>query len=258
MNDIQKEKLGTIVYQYLYYELNVAKGADVTSPEQDKDILQKLYEIEYNEGKDARPISLAISAIGNVLFPQNDEEAVWRIPAGAGNGKCINGQGIEDNGISGLKVGTKGTIAENGCGIIAIYNALTLNGIEIDFEDVLNEANNMDGLLLSGGKRGTNPNKIGNVLENHGLNYAKYNNPKDFNDAIKHGGTYIVSFWNDRKPWEGAHIVAFTSDKDGDIIVYNVDNKIESAFEYHSRGDKTGLDRYMQGKGNSMTLYKVG
>ena len=262
MNDIQKEKLGTIVYQYLYYELNVAKGADVTSPDQDKDILQKLYEIEYNEGKDARPISLAISAIGNVLFPQNREKVEddsKRIGYGKEiNSNCINGQGIEDNGIRKLKVGTKGTIAENGCGIIAIYNALTLNGIEIDFEDVLNEANNMDGLLLSGGKRGTNPNKIGNVLENHGLNYAKYNNPKDFNDAIKHGGTYIVSFWNDRNPWEGAHIVAFTSDKDGNIIVYNKTNTDSTPFKYRAEDGKTGLDKYLQGQGNSMTLYRVG
>ena len=261
MNDIQKEKLCTIVYQYLYYELNVAKGADVTSPDQDKDVLQKLYEIEYNEGKAVDGISLAASAIGNVLFPQNtnvlaqkedpDEDDVV-------NENCINGQGIEDNGIRNLKVGTKGTIAENGCGIIAIYNALTLNGIEVDFEDVLNDANNMDGLLLRGGKWGTNPNKIGNMLAEYGLEHTMYTKPKDFNDAIEPGGTYIVSFWNDTNCTDGAHIVTFTCDENGDIIVYNASNNSSTPFKYSSKYGKTAFDRYMQGRGNSMTLYKVG
>ncbi|MBQ3592937.1 MAG: hypothetical protein II982_01080, partial [Clostridia bacterium] len=172
------------------------------------------------------------------------------------NENCINGQGVND--IKDLKFGNYGTIAKNGCGVIAMYNALTLNGIDVEFEDILDEANKMPGLVLLGGIWGTNPNKIGDVLENHGLNYAKYNNPEDFNDAIKQGGTYIVSFWNENNWEDGAHIVAFTSDKDGNIIVYNESNKSSTPFKYSSKYGKTGLDRYMKGKGNSMTLYKVG
>ena len=57
-----------------------------------------------------------------------------------------------DPSIKDLPFGKKGTIGDNGCGLISLYNVLSAYGIEMDFEWFNDELSDCFGLHLFGGR----------------------------------------------------------------------------------------------------------
>ena len=165
------------------------------------------------------------------------------------NKNYIFGQG---NGDVANKPYGSWIISENGCELIAVYNALVNIGAYRDFDSIIRDAEAADGLLWLGGKFGSHPDRLGLLFDQYGISYTSTEDSSKFNDMLSAGGTYIVSFWNKGGVLKGIHTVMFIYDNDGSIRVFNYSNASSDANSYSS------LDTYLNNQGNPIILYKVG
>ena len=108
----------------------------------------------------------------------------------------------------------KTTMAENGCGIIAVYNALKVLGIEPNFDDILSY---FEKYAFAGGKYGSTAFQISGYLRKFNLAKGYLFCKKNFNKND------VGILWYGHK--NGYHYATFYSDKNGKFIFLNVRDK---------------------------------
>ncbi len=134
----------------------------------------------------------------------------------------INGQGVcpQHSFRFGL-----GTVAANGCGAIAVYNALKLCGYRADFPVIASGLERCALRLF--GWLGVAPDGIGRYLDRAGITAHKIRHYDEFVNTLEGGGVFILCYWT-RKPWRStSHFVAIEH-RDGDNIVYNLYNNLDT------------------------------
>lgn len=146
-----------------------------------------------------------------------------------GEGIYINGQGRE--AYADYRFGL-GNYSNNGCGAIAVYNALISMG---DYESPSNITSNMErrnGLML-GGVMGGNPAAIRDIIEQKGYEVTPLYFPTmtELQDAVKSGDTGILLFVHEN----GAHYVTIDYDTDSPkhfctYNFYNDDEKMRKKY----------------------------
>ena len=121
--------------------------------------------------------------------------------------------------VANMRFGLK-PIWYNGCGIIAVYNALLLLGFQFDLRNIADYFERRGKMLW--GLFGTKPWSIGGFFKKNGFKIRLCRWKKADN------GVYVIAVWNKRP---GMHYMAVKKDDDG-IRVYN---------GYHS---STTYDKY--------------
>lgn len=78
--------------------------------------------------------------------------------------------------------------------------------------------------VVGDGMFGCNPNRIGEVLDDFGVKYDKATQYQFAEELVKNSeidDVYIISYWNDERPSNGLHTVAFkvTDDLRGEKVL---------------------------------------
>ena len=105
------------------------------------------------------------------------------------------------------------------CGILAVYNVLTLCGCDVDFLKLAAEFEQASVLAIPPGVFGTNPFLIGRCLAAYGVSYKKYRTLDELENALTSGKLGIISYMFGRIDPRG-HTFAFERTADG-VITYN-------------------------------------
>ena len=109
-----------------------------------------------------------------------------------------------------LKFGDSGNIGANGCGPVAVHNAMKLIGMTVNFCDVIRDFEELK-LSRIRGLFGTKPFYLGRYFRKHNIPYEKYNSPAEFkSDLIDHKAG-IICTWNKRM--KGMHFYCIFYDK---------------------------------------------
>jgi hypothetical protein len=124
----------------------------------------------------------------------------------------------------------------NGCGMVAIYNAMYLLEKSEPLWLIINEFDLNFGASIAYGTFGSDPLSFGNYFSYHGIkNYKQTSNFNTFNSWAKAGGIYIMVFWNSSNtvlghkipnPFDGAHYVAVNCIGKGQFVAYNLDGAL--------------------------------
>ncbi len=107
----------------------------------------------------------------------------------------------------------------NGCGVLAIYNALGLLGMEPCVDEILQHFRHRPRLF------GIFPCGLRRYFKKQQIPYRTAKNVQALEALLKNGGVAVVTYWNralwGRIPWifRGAHTVAVCCD--GRFTVYN-------------------------------------
>lgn len=94
----------------------------------------------------------------------------------------------------------------NACEVIAVHNAKVLLGRESTLSRTAADFQ-AAGAMIGYGLFGSSPRAIGRVLRRSGIAYERIG----LADMTRQG-VYILSFWNNRRPWGGLHTVAVRYD----------------------------------------------
>lgn len=105
------------------------------------------------------------------------------------------------------------------CGIMAVYNVLTLCGHEIDFPRLAAEFEPIAIPAIPSGVFGTNPFRIGSCLAAYGVSFTKHRRLDELETALTPGKLGIVSYMFGRLD-PRAHTFAVERTADG-VITYN-------------------------------------
>ena len=122
--------------------------------------------------------------------------------------------------VSKLKFGTN-TMDNNGCEIIAVYNAMKTLGNQKDIRDIAYHFEN-DGQML-GGEFGTNPYANKKYFEKEGYKVKVVEGEKITEEELPKADAYIVSFWNSNDVMDALHTVAMRKTKKGEYELFNYD-----------------------------------
>ena len=110
-------------------------------------------------------------------------------------------------------------MSDAGCGIIAVYNVLTLCGQAVEFPKLAAEFEQAAVPAIPPGVFGTNPFLIGQCLAAYGVSCKKYRNLGELEAALTSGMLGIVSYMFGRID-PRAHTFAVEKTADG-VITYN-------------------------------------
>ena len=103
----------------------------------------------------------------------------------------------------------------NGCEVIAVYNARVLMGQKASMSRLATQFQNV-GAMWGWGYFGSDPRRIGRILEKNGMEYTAFHTP----DAISQPGIYILSYWTGH-PWlSHLHTVTMVLTENG-FTTYN-------------------------------------
>ncbi len=132
-------------------------------------------------------------------------------PATTTKNKLINDQ----NGaiISRFKYGDF-SANYNSCGAIAIHNAKVLLGMETSLSKTIYDIQVTSGMSF-GGVFGSNLQIVPDMMRKYGISSTEVTA-----DKMKTVGIYIVSYWHENPPWNGAHTVTVYFDGKN-YTVYN-------------------------------------
>lgn len=125
------------------------------------------------------------------------------------NDSYINDQNT--GAVSKLKFGVS-TMDNNGCGVIATYNAMKALGNKKDIRDIAYYYES-DGQAL-GGLFGTNPYAIKRYFENEGYKVKSIEGEKITKEKLPEADAYIVTFWNSDNAMDAMHTVAMRKKND--------------------------------------------
>ena len=115
--------------------------------------------------------------------------------------------------------GKKGSIAKNGCGSIAAYNALKILGANVNYKDVLARFNFH---VLNRGRWGANPFYLYVYFKKRGFRIKVFLRRKF--DRLKYeSAAYIALYTYKSKSGFGAHYVAAQYNEKNGYTVYNED-----------------------------------
>jgi hypothetical protein len=157
--------------------------------------------------------------------------------AGGGMMGFINGQGATN--YRDLKYGNT-DVANAGCGVIAVHNAMALLGKPAAFADELRYFETHGALLY--GKWGTNPLAAVPYLQSNGFSTTVTTDSSKFDALLKESDVAILTVVNEGgQTW---HTMAIVSDKSGGLVVYNRTNNNQSTVPYVS------IDEFLHDKKN--------
>lgn len=105
------------------------------------------------------------------------------------------------------------------CGIMAVYNVLTLAGISVDFLKLAAEFEQAAVPAIPPGVFGSNPFLIDRCLSSYGVRFKKYRRLDELENALTFGKLGIVSYMFGRLDPRG-HTFAVEKTADG-VITYN-------------------------------------
>ena len=111
------------------------------------------------------------------------------------------------------------TMNNNGCEIIAAYNAMKILGKQKDIRDIAYYFEN-DGQMLQGAF-GTNPYANKRFFENEGYKVKVVKGDKILKEELPKADAYIVSFWNSNDVMDMLHTVAMRKTSDGKCELFN-------------------------------------
>lgn len=120
--------------------------------------------------------------------------------------------------VSKLKFGTT-TMDNNGCEVIAAYNALKILGNQKDIRDIAYHFEN-DGQMLKG-VFGTNPYANKRYFEKEGYKVKVVEGEKITEEELPKADAYIVSFWNSDDVIDALHTVAMRKTKNREYELFN-------------------------------------
>lgn len=120
--------------------------------------------------------------------------------------------------VSKLKFGIT-TMDNNGCEVIAVYNAMKALGNQKDICDIAYYFEN-DGQMLKG-EFGTNPYANKRFFEKQGYNVKVVEGEKITEEELPKADAYIVSFWNSNDVMDALHTVAMRKTSDGRYELFN-------------------------------------
>ena len=158
-------------------------------------------------------------AIENYIYNKNVDLSNYK------NG-YINDQNT--GAVAKLKFGNT-TMDNNGCEIIAAYNAMKTLGNQKDIRDIAYYFEN-DGQVLKG-SFGTNPYATKRYFEKEGYKVKVIEGEKIIKEKLPKADAYIVSFWNSDDVMEALHTIAMRKKKNGkyELFNYNSNERNESA-----------------------------
>ena len=108
-----------------------------------------------------------------------------------------------DSPVSDLKYGRANCgIKKNGCGAVAVYNAMKLTGQPVDFCELLRELEALKMPWLFG-LFGTTPLSLGRFFRKHRAVFRKHLSLRRFQTSLRDGRCGIVCAWN--KGFRGIH-----------------------------------------------------
>ena len=122
-----------------------------------------------------------------------------------------------------LKFGTT-TMDNNGCEIIAAYNAMKALGNQKDIRDIAYYFEN-DGQMLKG-EFGTNPYANKRYFEKEGYKVQIVEGEKIINDKLPKSDAYILSFWNSDDVMYMLHTVAMRKTESGEYELFNYQSNV--------------------------------
>lgn len=136
----------------------------------------------------------------------------------------LNGQGVGE--LSGLKYGLR-TFKDDGCGPIAVYNAMLALGDHMSIQDIIRHCET-DG-VMAGGYFGTSPIAIDEFFKNRGYTAktyfgAKVSSKRDYDRIFEDHTAAIFAFYHGPALFKGSHFVAIVHNDAGGIDVYNYRN----------------------------------
>ena len=132
----------------------------------------------------------------------------------------INGQGAFKFSQTAFGMGS---YAHNGCGAIAIYNAMQLLGYDISLGMIYDQITNKYGLCM-GGLFGIKASVIDDVFAERGITCTGYWSGNDLMQNVQEGNVVILYVMNDASTlFRGFHYVT-AQYVDGQFLGYNVYN----------------------------------
>ena len=132
----------------------------------------------------------------------------------------INGQGAFKFSQTAFGMGS---YAHNGCGAIAIYNAMQLLGYDLSLGMIYDQITNKYGLCM-GGLFGIKASVIDDVFAERGITCTGYWSGNDLMQNVQEGNVVILYVMNDASTlFRGFHYVT-AQYVDGQFLVYNVYN----------------------------------
>ena len=148
-------------------------------------------------------------ATDNYLYNRNVDLSVYK------NG-YINDQ--NSGAVSKLRLGIT-EMKNNGCEVIAAYNALKILGNPRDIRAIAYNFET-DGQMLMGGF-GTNPYAVGRYFKKIGYNVKTLEGDEILTKPTPKADAYVISFWNSDDVRDMLHTVAARKTKDGGYEVFN-------------------------------------
>lgn len=134
--------------------------------------------------------------------------------------------------VSKMKFGDY-TVGGNGCGSIALHNALALSGQQRNYPSVILQCEKIT--MISAGF-GCNPYRFGELLEYYGIkNYSYAENYSEIDTVSENSRVMITCFWNGDTIFKGMHIVTVLVKPDGSVRAYNCSKKTFSSFEEYKK-----------------------
>ena len=133
----------------------------------------------------------------------------------------INGQGVFKFSQTAFGMGS---YAHNGCGAIAIYNAMQLLGYDISLGMIYDQITNKYGLCM-GGLFGIKASVIDDVFAERGITCTGYWSGNDLMQNVQEGNVVILYVMNDASTlFRGFHYVT-AQYVGGQFLVYNMYNE---------------------------------
>ena len=142
----------------------------------------------------------------------------------------INGQGVFEFAQEAFGIGT---YANNGCGSIAIYNAMQLLGKPASLGMITDEISNGNGFML-GGLLGATLGSIGNYFMAHNIAYTEYMSYSTMLQNLSEGDIIVFLVMNDvNNIFDGYHYMTaqYAGSK---FIVYNISNRTTKPYPVYS------------------------
>ncbi len=131
----------------------------------------------------------------------------------------VNGQAL--GAVSGVKFGV-GTLAKRGCGVLAVFNALTLCGVRKSLADVTYQ---MERYRVLGGLFGVNFFALGRALRCFGVQTKRIRSLQAATDFLRNDQVMLMAYWTKKPFLSSAHIICVCGTPDGTVRAYNRYNR---------------------------------
>lgn len=148
--------------------------------------------------------------------------------------------GQKSSGVKDMKYGMQ-NISENGCELIAIYNAIKMssnswqpNLSDIIYEFELNPSTKYWLDMTNSGVFGTQPQELGGYLNYHNYLYEYTEQINVLESWKKNGRIFIVSFWCSDSVFDGLHTIAVMINNCGRCVTFNRFGNDVAIREYNS------------------------